>query len=200
MFFNFYQVSDRTANYSFLSALFYGNHIDSLFLRLLIKNKESPLLTFKQISLSFLAGVFLALHFAFWVTSLDYTTISSSTVIVALNPLFVMLGGYFFYSESVNSRALLGAMLAIVGSMVLGYGDFDGGGNALLGDFLALAGAIFVAGYVLVGRGVRQKIALLPYLYCIFFWFLGAAFGSVITKQSLSGYPFDTWVWWSILF
>jgi drug/metabolite transporter (DMT)-like permease len=111
-----------------------------------------------------------------------------------------MLGGYFFYSESVNSRVLLGAILAIVGSMVLGYGDFDGGGNALLGDFLALAGAIFVACYVLVGRGVRKKISLLPYIYIVYFsGSLVLLLGSVITKQPLTGYPFDTWVWFVAL-
>lgn len=42
------------------------------------------------------SGVFLALHFATWITSLRYTSVASSTVLVTTQPLFVVAGSVFF--------------------------------------------------------------------------------------------------------
>lgn len=114
------------------------------------------------------AGVMLALHFAAWITSLSYTTIASSTVLVNMHPLFAIAGGYLFYREKVSAVGLVGAAMALAGSVVIGFGDFRIGGQALYGDLLAFVGAFFVAGYMLVGRGIRARMSLFPYILVVY--------------------------------
>ncbi|MCK9906986.1 DMT family transporter, partial [Frankia sp. Cpl3] len=93
--------------------------------------------------------------FLLWFESLRYTSVASSTVLVTLQPLFAFIGGYFLFKERVSALALSGSLLAITGSFVIGWGDFQVGGTALWGDALALLGAMTVTGYWLIGQYVR---------------------------------------------
>ncbi|GBF34528.1 permease [Desulfocucumis palustris] len=154
-----------------------------------------------DLGLACLAGVFLALHFSFWITSLNYTSIASSTVLVTLQPLFVISGGYLFYGEKIAPRGAGGAVLALAGSLLIGIGDFQIGGKALLGDLLAFAGGFFVAGYVLIGRGLRNRLELIPYVYVVYtataaLLFLGNA---AVYSDPLGPYPAMTWLWFAAL-
>jgi drug/metabolite transporter (DMT)-like permease len=163
----------------------------------LVRQRGQWRLTVKQLVTSSVAGGFLALHFAFWITSLNYTSITSSTVLVTLQPLFVMGGGYLLYQERVGHRALIGAMVSICGGIVLGYGDIGFGPDTLYGDLLALAGSLLVACYLLIGRNVRQRVDVLPYTYLVYLsaaivLFLGNA---ILTQQPLTGYSEATWGW-----
>src|SRR5699024_3708780 len=45
----------------------------------------------RDLWLALLSGFFLALHFAPWITSLEYTTVASSVVLVTTTPLWVAL-------------------------------------------------------------------------------------------------------------
>lgn len=114
------------------------------------------------------SGVFLALHFATWITSLRYTSVASSTVLVTTQPLFVVAGSVFFFRERVNPRALGGMLLAFIGSGLVGFSDFRIGGAALWGDCLALLGALAFAAYLLLGRRLRQRLSLLPYTTLVY--------------------------------
>lgn len=154
----------------------------------------------KDLAFACLSGVFLALHFAVWISSLQYTTVASSTVLVAMQPLFVIAGGYFLYQERIGRVGLLGAALALAGSVMIGINDFQAGGQALLGDLLAFAGAIFVAGYVLIGRNLRARMSLLPYTFLVY----GSATLVLILLNLVYGasfypYPTMTWVWFLCL-
>lgn len=163
--------------------------------------RETRAIGLKDFGLACLAGAFLALHFAFWITSLNYTSISSSTVLVTLQSLFVISGGYLFYKEKISARGVLGVTLAIAGSIAIGMGDFRIGGRALLGDAMAFTGAFFVAGYVLIGRGLRSRLSLLPYVYMIYgVTAVVLLLGNLFTfKDSLFPYPQMTWVWFTAL-
>ncbi|HEY3425277.1 MAG TPA: DMT family transporter [Negativicutes bacterium] len=169
--------------------------------RKLNSNQNFISFSMKQLGVSSLAGVFLALHFAFWITSLEYTSITSSTVLVTLQPMFVMFGGYLLYGETIGYRSLLGALIATCGGIILGYGDMNFGSQALLGDGFALAGSVFVACYLLIGRNMRKELDLLPYTYIVY---LSATLvlllgNEVFTNQPLTGYPLSTWGWFVAL-
>ncbi len=155
----------------------------------------------RDLGLACLAGIFLALHFSFWITSLNYTSIASSTVLVTLQPLFVISGGYLFYGEKITSRGAGGAVLALVGSVIIGIGDFQIGGRALLGDLLAFAGAFFVAGYVLIGRGLRNRLELIPYVYVVYVATAAVLLiGNIIAyRDPMYPYPGMTWLWFAAL-
>lgn len=114
--------------------------------------------------LSLLSGLFLALHFWTWVSSLKYTSVASSVMLVTTNPIFVGLGSHFILRERLTRFIVLGIVLSVVGGTLIGAGDLSAGSNQLLGDLLALAGALCSSAYFLIGRRVRQATSLISYI------------------------------------
>ncbi|GED28071.1 membrane protein [Brevibacillus agri] len=150
--------------------------------------------------LCLLSGAFLASHFLLWFESLNYTSVASSTVLVTLQPLFAFIGGYFFFGERVRLLALSGGLLAIAGSFVIGWGDFQVGGMALFGDALALLGAVTVTGYWLVGQYVRQHMSSFTYTLVVYTAtsVILVAYDLVL-GYPLVGYPAQDWGWFFCL-
>lgn len=145
--------------------------------------------------LAMLSGVFLALHFITWFTSLQYTSIASSVVLVTTQPIFVVLGSFFLYKEKIGVKALIGGAIALSGSIIIGAADFQYGGKALFGDFLALTGAVAVSGYLIIGRALRTKISLSVYTFLTYgssSLVLGLVAG--ITGQSFYPYAAREWL------
>ena len=89
----------------------------------------------------------LAAHYVLWFESLQYTSVASSTVIVTLQPLFSMIGGYFLFKERFTRGAVIGCLIAISGSIVIGWQDFKISGEALYGDILAFIAAGIITAY-----------------------------------------------------
>lgn len=115
-----------------------------------------------------LSGTALALHFASWILSLSYTSVASSVVLVTTSPLFVGLGSYLFLKERPTPALGVGIALSVLGAVVIGWGDFQLGGQALLGDALALVGAWGASAYFLVGRRLRAKLSLSEYVLPVY--------------------------------
>ena len=119
-----------------------------------------------------LAGVALALHFATWFESLEWTSVAASVTLVQSQPLFVAIGAVLLLNERVTSRMVWGIVIAIVGMVLLSVGDLlhatPVGAAPMLGNGLALFGALMAAWYVLAGRSLRQRISLLPYVMIVY--------------------------------
>ncbi len=161
--------------------------------------------------LALVAGLCLALHFATWISSLEYTSIASSVVLVSTAPLWVALLSPLFLGERVRPLALIGMLLALIGGSVIGISDFcqwTGAGlacppfaefiqgGAMLGNFLALAGAWTVTGYLIIGRKLRAGISLVPYIFLVYS--IAAAVLILImlaAGQTPLGYSPLTYVW-----
>ena len=156
-----------------------------------------------------LSGLFLALHFATWITSLDYTTITSSVVLVSTGPIWVALASWLIWRERMTRPIVTGLIIAVLGGMLVGFSDSAGlgfNGLQLWGDFLALAGAWFVAGYLLVGRQLRKRMSLLAYIYIVYgtaaLWLIGLAVLSGVSFTQLpngQSYPASAYVWLLLL-
>lgn len=130
------------------------------------------------------AGVMLALHFWSWNTSLVYTSVAASVSLVNLQPALVALVSVIWLGERPNGRQWAGIVIAILGALVVGVADIPGGvggivsslsgtpggsaSRALLGDFLAVVGAVTATGYYMVGRRVRQQLDLWPYVGLVY--------------------------------
>jgi drug/metabolite transporter (DMT)-like permease len=110
------------------------------------------------------SGGLLAIHFGTWITSLYLTSTAASVALVATQPVFAGLLGWLVIGDRMDRREVLGIAIAAGGCIVIGAGDFGAGGDALLGDLLALAGAVTAAGYLVLGRKLRQALPLTPYL------------------------------------
>jgi drug/metabolite transporter (DMT)-like permease len=147
-----------------------------------------------------IAGVFLALHFGLWIASLSHTTVASSVILVTMSPLFVGLLSHLLGMDRITKGILGGILLSLLGSVAIGYGDFALGGGALWGDILALGGAVMVTGYLLVGRRLRQRLSLLPYISLTY---SAAAAVTVIlclfTGERFTGYSSTTYLMFILL-
>ncbi len=115
-----------------------------------------------------LSGLLLALHFAFWTASLAYTSVASSVLFVSVHPALVAAVGVPLFGERPTRRAVVGILLTLIGSMVIAGGDIHLGGQELRGDILATLGAIVFAGYLLIGRSVRQHMDNLSYSFPVY--------------------------------
>ena len=115
-----------------------------------------------------LSGLFLSLHFAFWIASLKYTSVASSVVLVTTHPIFVGIGGWLFLKERFGLNLIFGIALSVLGSGLISYGDMSLSKEALMGDGLALLGAITASGYLLVGRKMRKDRDLISYIFPVY--------------------------------
>lgn len=153
-----------------------------------------------DLGLALASGLLLALHFALWITSLQYTTVASSVVLVTTTPLFVGLASHWMGEEKLAPRTLWGIALSVAGGAVIGWGDLGLSPRAALGDLLALMGAMAVAGHLLVGRRLRARLSLVPYVTSVYSLaavaLLAAALG---TGQALTGYSPKTYAMFLLL-
>ena len=120
----------------------------------------------KMLLLSGLSGLFLAIHFAMWFESLEHTSVAASTTIVCTDVIWVCLGYWLFLCGKVTGKALLAIGVTLSGSVLIAWSDFGSGG--LYGDLLALAAAVAVAVYTLLGRIVRERVSTTAYTWVVY--------------------------------
>jgi drug/metabolite transporter (DMT)-like permease len=167
-------------------------------------------LTRGELTLGLVSGLFLAVHFATWISSLEYTSVASSVVFVSTGPLWVALLSPMLLNERLRRVAIIGLGLALLGGTVIGLADactWSNGlqcpelnqvmqGRAMWGNFLALAGAWAVTGYLIIGRKLRMKLSLIPYIFVVYGM---AAIGLIALMfaagQSPFGYEAKTYGW-----
>jgi drug/metabolite transporter (DMT)-like permease len=167
----------------------------------------------RQISLILLSGLFLCFHFATWISSLEYTTVASSVVLVTTSPLWVAILSPLVLKERIRPQVAIGLAVALAGSTIVGLSNSctisEIGvtcpplsqfiqGRAFIGNLLALAGALLAAGYLLVGRQLRAKMSLSIYTSLVYGT---AAVGLLalvaISGEKLVGYPVMDY-WWFV--
>lgn len=138
------------------------------------------------------AGVFLGLHFIAWIESLYHTTVASASVLVTTSPILLAVLGYALLGERLSRTTVAAIGAAVGGAALIGWADAGTvtlGRGALLGNSLALAGAVLVSVYLLIGRVVRQKVSWLAYvtpLYTVAA--LTALLGALMNGVPLFGY------------
>ena len=184
--------------------------------------EELRSLTRQELILGVASGLFLAAHFGTWISSLEYTTVASSVVFVSTGPLWVALFSPMLLNERLRRAAIVGLGIAILGGIIIGLSDtcvWDSGlrcpqmdqilqGRAIpsrtdmlasrtaWGNFLALIGAWTVSGYLIIGRKLRAKLSLIPYIFLVYGI---AAIALTITMfavgQTPFGYPARSYGW-----
>ncbi|KAB2333017.1 DMT family transporter [Bacillus mesophilum] len=161
---------------------------------------ELRLITKRDWVFSALAGVFLAFHFILWFESLNYTSVASSTVLVTLQPLFAFIGTYIFFKEKFSWKAILSGMIAILGSVIISWGDFKISGSALFGDILALIACALVTAYLMFGQTVRKRVSLITYTFLVYLiCTITLFFYVILAGEPLYPYPASDWGYFILL-
>jgi drug/metabolite transporter (DMT)-like permease len=149
---------------------------------------------------SIVAGVFLAFHFILWFESLQFTSVASSTVLVTLQPMFAFLGTFLFFKETFRLKAIVSGVLAIMGSILISWGDFHLSGKALFGDILALVACALVTGYLLFGQDVRKRLSLMTYTFLVYSISSFTLLLYVLVRgEALAGFSSDNWIYFLLL-
>ncbi|MBP1927006.1 drug/metabolite transporter (DMT)-like permease [Sedimentibacter acidaminivorans] len=140
-----------------------------LFPVILKERKVIKSITKKDLILCIVSGTFLALHFASWIASINMTTISNSTILVSCSPIFVSLANYLILKEKFTSKMLIGLTMSLIGTGIIAMGSSGGSTNdMMLGNILAFMGAIFVAGYFVIGGIVRKNLSAGSYVFIVY--------------------------------
>ena len=143
----------------------------------------------RELGLSVLSGLFLAIHFVLWFESLQHTSVASSTSIVCTEVIWVALGFCLFLKGTLSKQAVLAIIIAFAGSVVIAYSDSSAGGAHLYGDILALVSAVAVAVYTLLGRIVRNNVSTSVYTYVVYVSCAAALLGTcMVQSYPLFGY------------
>ena len=181
----------------------------------ILRRNDFKKITGRGLFLMILSGIFLAIHFASWITSLSFTSVASSVVLVTSVPLWVALFSPFTTHERMQKVTKIGMVIALFGAMIIGISDSCSlvnmnitcppisefvRGKAFIGDLLALLGAIMAACYLLVGRTMRDRTSLISYIYIVY----GVAailliLMVVLLKQPLTGYSPIAFLWFFLL-
>lgn len=145
------------------------------------------------------AGAFLAAHFAAWILSLEYTSVASSVALVTTNPIWIGIASWLLFRERLGGLMVLAIGLAIAGSAVVFLADggepVAGGTRPALGNALAVVGSLTICGYLLIGRGLRRSMSLVPYVGVVY----AAAAACLVVLALAAGAPLvgfahESWV------
>jgi drug/metabolite transporter (DMT)-like permease len=130
--------------------------------------KELFGISLKDLGGSLLAGLFLAGHFFTWFTALEHTTVASATIICMMHPIVILAITALVFKEKTNLKAVMGVLVAFAGTAVISGGDYSLSREAIIGDFLAFLGAVFMALYFLAGRKFRKNLSNTVYVFLVF--------------------------------
>ncbi|QZY04028.1 DMT family transporter [Halobaculum roseum] len=156
----------------------------------------------RDLLLAAVSGVALAVHFASWFESLRWTSVAASVTLVQAQPLFVVAGAWALLDERVGRTTVVGIGVALVGMAAMSVGDTllgaapaITGPDPLLGNALAVLGAAAAGAYVLLGRSLRQRLPLLPYVIVVYGTCALALLAATIARgHPLVGYGTDEWL------
>lgn len=177
------------------------------------RSNELRRLQHRDIKLGIVAGVFLAIHLATWIYSLEFTSVASSAALVTTSPLWIALAVFFLFGERLSRNTIIGLVAALTGSVLVAFSDggvlvieagpmiqFNGqnlfipagkADTALLGDSLALVGAFMASAYLLVGRNLRRHLSTMVYIWLAY----TAAMVTLVVFSLLAGPPLFGYVW-----
>lgn len=162
-------------------------------MKILFKNS-----TVKEWLMLAVSGVFLGLHFLFWMESFSHTTVASAMILTALEPVFVVIGAYFLFKEKTSKVGIISILIAVSGSVIIASGDIGVSKTALYGDLLCVLGTVAVSVHMLAGQELCRKMPSIIYSFAVFL--IGGLvlfFYNVWTHVSLTQY--DSKDWWIFL-
>lgn len=140
------------------------------------------------------AGVMLAAHFGFWVTSLTLTSVAAAVALVAMQVLWVLVF-QAFAGQRFNRAVVIGALVAVAGVLFITGVDFGLSPQALIGDLFALLGGAFAAAYVVAGAHAREAFSTTSYtLICYSVCALALVVVMLIFQVPLTGWTPKVWL------
>lgn len=162
--------------------------------------QELRAVSLSDLKWALVSGLVLGVHFSAWITSLEYTAVMNSVVLVTTNTLWVALIAWVFLGEKLNRGAILGLGLALAGGVLVSLSG-DVGEPAVrhapwLGNGLALIGAIMAAIYFVIGRRLRARLSAILYIWLVYSTAaIIVTFAVALSGQQVAGLPAEVYLW-----
>lgn len=142
-----------------------------------------------------ICGFFLFTHFYTWFLSVQMTSVANSMILFAANPLFTAIGAWIFFGEKMEKRHGLALLLCFVGVYFMMRDSLSLSHEHFIGDIWGFVCAILFSAYILVGKGLRQKIHNLPFAFSTYsFVTIYFALVMVVLGVPFFGYSLHTWI------
>jgi drug/metabolite transporter (DMT)-like permease len=162
--------------------------------------RELQTISRQDLKWAMIAGIVLGLHFATWISSLEYTAVVNSVVLVTTAPLWVAMMAPLFLGEKMTRWTAIGLGLALGGGILVALSGDTGEPSTrhdpLLGNGLALFGAVMAAIYFMVGRRLRARLSVTLYAWMVY---SSAAIllisVVIISGQRVTGFPAEVYLW-----
>lgn len=146
-----------------------------------------PMATRKDLGLMVVSGLSLSAHFFLWITSLSYTSVAESVLLVTTHPVPVALASAYFLRERPNRLQIAGISAAVIGASAIVLLPMllnpSGGGDHLFGNLLAFLGSLAMVPYLLIGRKVRPRVGIFRYALTVY----GVALGATVVYVAATG-------------
>jgi drug/metabolite transporter (DMT)-like permease len=175
---------------------FYRLLISTIFLTPLFirQQKKFEPIDKKYLVFPLLAGIFTAFDFAFWNSSLKFTTAANATLLGNTSPLWVALFALFIFREKLRGVFWFGLAIALTGAALVMGSDFLRHPTLGLGDLMASTAAIFYASYQLITQRGRKYIDPLRYMWLVgLSGTIGMFLINLVLGNSFTGYSMQTW-------
>jgi len=162
--------------------------------------RELSGLVWREILLIVFAGVCLAVHFGLWITSLKYTSVATSVVLVTASPIFLVIASRFLFGHRLSRPAVWGIIISLGGAVIISLGNWQLGEHDFAGAILALGGALAISGYLLAGQRLRSRVGTLTYNSTVFSTAAICLLAAVlIAGDPLTGYAGKTYLLMALL-
>lgn len=159
-----------------------------------MKRDEFRKISQKQWCLLGFSGLFLGIHFALWFKSLELTTVASSTIILALQPIVALAGVFLVFKEKTRLSTILIIGISFVGVVLVAWGDFSLSKSAIIGDFLSFLCVIAVVTYLLIGQRTVKTISHWIYSFSVFlFAGISLMIFNLFAGIPMMDYPAEEW-------
>ena len=120
--------------------------------------EDSDTKDYQQKALLILLALVSTVSMMCWAWSLTQTSVANSTVLRNLTPIFTSIGGWLLLNQHFERKFILGMIIAIIGSITIGWDDFYVDQGNLLGDGIALFSALFYAAYLLIVEHLQLRV------------------------------------------
>lgn len=162
---------------------------------------ELARLTRSDLLLAAVSGLFLALHFATWIASLEYTSVLISIVLIGTSSIWIGILEALFLRARLQPSVVLAIGLTLVGGVLIGGGGASTSDTgSLTGAVLSVSGAMAFSVYLVIGRKLRRELSLVPYIWVVYsFAAILLSLAVLVMRVPVVGYPTDAYVWIVIL-
>lgn len=164
--------------------------------QLITAPKSFKILVKPPVALVFAAAALTGNYLGFML-GIHYTTPSNAQLFVQLGPILLAVAGFILFKEKINSRQIVGFIIAIIG-FVFFYRDqlsvfFNNAGNYHLGVFITFSGALLWTVYSVLQKRLIAKYSATE-LNLVIFALPIIVLAPFIKLETLSGLSIGWWI------